>query len=321
MARGWQKVPIEQARQHPLYGVGGWLIVFSVGLLLGLFKELGAVSGEANTAGMTLSDLFAVDHPAVTFLKLAFGLHTLVIVVIYWLLFSKHASFRKVASALLLAAWPAVALIGLIYPFPGLGADLASGFILWIVSCAVWVTYLQRSKRVRVTFEHCLPIEQSGGAARGESLAVSVNALTAPAVARGTATCQSRTAPAEEYWATALAEFEGALRRPGLWARVFAEGQGNEQGAKAAYLQFRAAELEHEHQLLIVEQERQARLVAREAQLQGLTAEERAYELLPKGRCPNPHCESVMPLLQTTCEKCGAMFGGSGWNLIPIKEA
>lgn len=319
-ASRWQKVSIEQARQHPLYGVGGWLIVFSIGLLLGLLKDLGAVNGEAHRAGMTMAELFAIDDPAVAYLKLAFGLQTLVIVVIYWFLFSKRPSFRKVATALLLAGWPTAALLGLIHPFPELGAGLALGFFSWVLSCAVWVTYLQRSKRVRVTFEHCLPIKQPGGAVTGKSATSPVDALTEPAVSIG-AISHLKAAPAEEFWSTALAEFEGAARRPGLWARAFAEAQGNEAAGKAAYLQIRAAELEHEHELLVVEQKRQARLLAREAQLQDLSTEERAYELLPKGRCPNTHCGSVMPLLQTMCKKCGAMFGGSGWSLMPVEEA
>ena len=319
-ASRWQKVSIEQARQHPLYGIGGWLVLFTIGILLSLLKELGAVNGEAHKAGMTMTELFAIDNPAVAYLKLAFGLQTLAIIVIYWFLFSKHPSFRKVATALLLAGWPTAALLGLIYPFPGLGFSLASGFFSWVLSCAVWVTYLQRSKRVRITFEHCVTIKQPGGAVTVKSAAPAVDVLTEPAVAKG-AISHSRAAPAEEFWSTALAEFEGASRRSGLWARAFAEAQGNEAAGKAAYLQFRAAELEHEHELLGVEQKRQTRLRAREAQLQGLAAEERAYELLPKGRCPNTHCGSVMPLLQTTCKECGAMFGGNGWSLIPIEEA
>lgn len=37
---------------------------------------------------------------------------------------------------------------------PGIDAGLGADFIPWLVTCPVWVTYLQRSKRVRVTFEH-----------------------------------------------------------------------------------------------------------------------------------------------------------------------
>lgn len=126
--------------------------------------------------------------------------------------------------------------------------------------------------------------------------------------------------PTEEFWATALSEFEGTSRRPGLWARVFAEAQGIEAVAKAAYLRDRASELAYEYQLRFAEQERQAKQRAREAELERLSAEQRAFELLPKGRCPNDSCRSVMPLSEKSCSKCGAIFGSIGWNLVPIDE-
>ena len=156
MAKRWQKVTVEQARQHPLYGVGGWLIVFAVGLLLGLISGLGDVRGEAHKAGMTMWELLSLDHPAATYVNAALGLQVFIVASIYWLLLSKHASFRMVTSALLLGGWPAAALLGALGPFPGLAGSLALAFFSWAISCAVWVTYLQRSERVRVTFENCL---------------------------------------------------------------------------------------------------------------------------------------------------------------------
>ena len=95
MASNWQKVPIDQAQRHPLYGVGGWLLVFAFGLLLSFMKDVGAVRAEAYKAGLTIGDLLSLDDPAVSYLKLAFGLQFLIVVGIYWLLFFKHPSFRK----------------------------------------------------------------------------------------------------------------------------------------------------------------------------------------------------------------------------------
>lgn len=51
----------------------------------------------------------------------------------------------------------------------------------------------------------------------------------------------------EQLWAAALTEFEGASRRQGLWARLFAESGGNEAFAKAEYLKTRATELANDH--------------------------------------------------------------------------
>ena len=50
----------------------------------------------------------------------------------------------------------------------------------------------------------------------------------------------------EQLWADALTEFESASRRPGLWAKSFAEASGNDAMAKANYLRFRVEELQLE---------------------------------------------------------------------------
>ena len=66
----------------------------------------------------------------------------------------------------------------------------------------------------------------------------------------------------ESLWARALAEFDGAERRPGLWAKSFAGAGGSESFAKAAYLSARVAQL----QLLRLEAERlEASRLAQEA--------------------------------------------------------
>lgn len=126
-----------------------------------------------------------------------------------------------------------------------------------------------------------------------------------------------REAPAEELWAKALNEFDGAARRPGLWARSFAESNGNELVAKAAYLRCRVTELEAEHRTVVaLHQAEEARKV-KEVELAHLDNEQRAYALLPKAMCPN--CDAVIPLSSEECPKCRADFGtGATWKLVPI---
>jgi hypothetical protein len=123
----------------------------------------------------------------------------------------------------------------------------------------------------------------------------------------------------EESWAKALAEYEGSSRRPGLWARVFSEAQGHEAVAKANYLKYRAEEFLHEHQQQVRAQA-QAELEAIEkARLAKLFEEQRTYELLPKGRCPN--CETVIPLASQECPKCHAKFSrDDGWKVLPLGD-
>lgn len=43
----------------------------------------------------------------------------------------------------------------------------------------------------------------------------------------------------EDHWATALAEMEGGTKRQGVWAKTFAESDGDETQAKVAYLKAR----------------------------------------------------------------------------------
>lgn len=126
-------------------------------------------------------------------------------------------------------------------------------------------------------------------------------------------------APAEEFWSAALSEFDSASRRPGLWARAFSEAQGNEEAAKANYFRYRSLELEQEHYGRLAERAHEARAQARQAEIALLSEAERAYALLPKGKCPN--CSAVIPLSSEDCPNCTAMFGPSSrWRLTPTSE-
>lgn len=317
MFSNWRQVPIDQAQRHPLYGVGGWLLVFAVGLLLGFMKEVGAVRGEAYKAGLTIGDLLSIDDPAVSYLKLAFGLQFLIIVVIYWLLFSKHPSFRKVTTGLLLGGWPAATLLGLIHPFPGLGEALGLGFLSWAFSCAVWVTYLQRSQRVRITFEHCIAASASDHSQISSRPAVA-GPFGTPALASSAEIApphhssmqpQPATTPEEELWAIAAQEMDSQGRRAGLWAKAFAEAQGNEPAARANYLKWRVLQLQHEFE----SRRKQAEEAQRATEEQGQQA-----ALTELGQCPN--CDAVISLMSDECPKCRANFGpGSSWKPVPVK--
>jgi hypothetical protein len=51
-------------------------------------------------------------------------------------------------------------------------------------------------------------------------------------------------APTEEdHWATAITELESGQRRPGVWAKAYAEADGDETKAKVAYLKARVQQL------------------------------------------------------------------------------
>ena len=162
MSRLWTKVPLAEAQRHPLYGVKNWLAVFAFGVLLGGLQGLAALNVEAHKSGTTITQLLAIDHPAIAFVRFSIWLNAGIVSVIFLALITKNPRFRVIASSLLLAEWPLCALLVFIYPFAGSGEALARSLFTWVFSCAVWVTYLNRSKRVRVTFEHTIIAESTG---------------------------------------------------------------------------------------------------------------------------------------------------------------
>ena len=81
----------------------------------------------------------------------------------------------------------------------------------------------------------------------------------------------------EDLWAQALSEIENGNKRPGLWAQAFSLSDGDDQKARAKYLQFRADQLIAERNLAIAEQHRRAqKLLAAEQATQD--AEQRRRE-------------------------------------------
>ena len=121
----------------------------------------------------------------------------------------------------------------------------------------------------------------------------------------------------EMLWERAMREVESDLRRPGLWAKCFAEAHGAESAAKARYISARVgemrADLEASARALAEAELRKAE----ELRLSEMPEEMRAYELLPKGTCPC--CEVVLPLSSIECPKCKALFGpDSAWSIKPL---
>jgi hypothetical protein len=332
MSRRWQKVSLAEARIHPLYGVKNWLVVFAIGVLLGGLRALGELNGEAHNAGLTLNELLGIDHPAITFAKLTLGLNALILIAIYWALFSKHPKFRLIASSTLLASWPTSALLGILYPFDGLAAVLSSSFIPYAISCGAWVTYLNTSKRVRVTFENTVLVEVASLNTNAAPLIADRQVRIAAATAappraqpmdppqQGTTDIRTEVCPPEttleQFWAAALDELEGPARRPGVWARSFSEANGDEAIARARYLRYRSSELQAEYRVATLRESEAEASQRRNEEPRHLSEAERGYASLQYGVCPN--CATSIPLSSECCPKCDADFGvGSAWTVRP----
>ena len=129
--------------------------------------------------------------------------------------------------------------------------------------------------------------------------------------------------PAEEYWATAIAEVEGKSRRPGLWAKAFSGAQGDERLAKANYMLARAIELQTEFdgmqrkQLASAEAEKKATELALAKKKMFDVQSESALKIT--AACPN--CREVVFADANTCPKCKVGFGAhSLLKLQPIHD-
>lgn len=270
MSKQWLTVAPEEARQNKLYGIGGWLIVFLVSLLLGVLTHIGQVSTMAASAGITLGQLFRTDHPFVTLLKVEFGIHFLMIAAIFYCLFTKHPKTRNIVTIALAANWPAAMLASAIIPHGmhgELGLAYFQGFVQWVMTCAIWISYFQRSERVRVTFEYSIlsnatPNSPSYQASSPPNSTISNSENSAPRIPTHSHGDRSDTikdiAPynihnktehtpmtqegfdEDAIYETVANEVESGNTQKGLWTRLYVENDGDDNNTKLQYIKERA---------------------------------------------------------------------------------
>lgn len=281
MSDNWTGISFDLAKRHPLYGIRGWLLVFAIGLALGTLKELALLNGEAYRVGLTLSQLLDFNSPVVSWIKFALLIQGATVAITYYLMFTWSSQFRPVTSGLLVVGWPLVAVVGAVNSTPEIVNAIGISFFSWIISCGVWVTYLNRSRRVRVTFEN--QVLHSEGIAtmmpappRKPTTTDSTPTRSPMPVAAELPTHTSSAPPSrheatsmagpspishpateEDFWAAALHEVDGPTRKAGLWAKTFALANGNEAEAKAAYLRERVLQIEQESKKAAEHRERQ----------------------------------------------------------------
>lgn len=240
MSRTWITLPDAEARVHPLYGRGGWLALFACMLTFGLIA-----------GGILLAYLWTFDASGdrlLEFLKIFAAVSVFSWLVILVLYIFKSRGFRSVAITLLLAPWPVLVTAYI----PHLPQSLVvGGSIAWLLAAMIWVTYLQRSRRVRLTFEQRIlagpfypRTEPISAWQPSDAVFTRITpTLDEPADAIDNGQTADATDPMEECWAQALAEYDGNRKKPGLWARAYAEARGDEAVAKAHYLRYRAEQL------------------------------------------------------------------------------
>lgn len=312
----WKPISADEAQSHPLFGIGGWLLFFTVSLVFSFLSIWEAVRATAQDAEMSMGELLTSEHPLARFLQIEAALSTLIFVCIAGLLFTKASSFRQATSVLLLAQYPLLVLNASINHVGRLiGPVIAIPALAGFIGTCIWVVYLHRSKRVRVTFEHMVRTDTdatppSRSLHPPATTPAPAHPINAALQAKPASTAMAAPDPAsvddEAMWELALAEVEGSQRRNGLWAKCYAQSGGNESAAKASYLDTRVQEMTQQRL-------RDAQQLEYEQEALKQEKAKQAWEKSLKGVCPN--CENLVLIEATECHHCKAMFGvGSVWQ-------
>jgi hypothetical protein len=257
MSAQWTPISQSDAIKHPLYGVKGWLLLFAIGNFLGPLMNLGRINGITREYGITLGRLFESRSPEIEFIKDALILELLLAAVVLFLLFTKHTNFRNVTSLGRLLFFPFLLVSASLHGLSETGDSLAMTFFPWAISCAVWVTYLQRSERVRVTFENCVRSAVVPNSFPPVSTPVPTDSYDSvaplhPVVSSApdkkdipiSPIAPIDTAQDEDSLYTTVAEELGSGNTDkGLWTRLFAECDGDETKTKVQYIKRRFEKL------------------------------------------------------------------------------
>lgn len=269
MSGQWQPISPSEATQHPLYGIKGWLLVFLVGNLIGLIWIWAPINSIAMDYKMSISDVLSLDAPVIALIRFDLYFEFALLVVTIFLILTKARYFRQITIVGRLALWPVLGAVAISLGLSETGKAWAASFVPWAVSCAVWVTYLQRSKRVRVTFEHCVRGDDPIVLTKPATVSMPQGPATtvAPATTRFEETSTAtKTKPAgidlpqrslssqapiataiqmdeDAIYATVADELESGKTDKGLWTRLFAECGGDENQTKVQYIKRRAEKL------------------------------------------------------------------------------
>lgn len=286
MSEKWIQVSPEQAKQHRLYGIKGWLLVFMIGVVLSIVLPPLMVAGSLASHNISWSTFQKFDPNTAKFLKFLIGYVVIISGLIVWLAFEKAKEFRSFSIYALLSVFPVNVLLVALFQVAGSASFLGEDLIRWVISCAIWISYLNLSKRVRVTFESKVHYKEASNEAHtsegsinkqyqrsviakhdvlsnSPSQSISIHSQVADAasdllmpiamrkenlgVESKDFTAQRSDRSDSEVWGLVLDEYEGGARDRSLYARLFAEYDGDEQKTKAAYLKTRVSEIGQEH--------------------------------------------------------------------------
>lgn len=277
----WSKVPKEQAKKHPKYGIKNGLVVLIIYLALSPLAIWGSLNKQLWEAGVTHSQFFTQSDSSVMVvfqILISLGMAGIVL----WAMFTKQSKFRRIGTMVFATYFPVFFLLVLIFPSVAMGPAIAQGLIQWVIFGGLWVLYLQRSQRVRVTFEHTIKTLRTNSVGsndeptqsppkKGSQIAITTpTALATEASSEVTESINTPPSPTEmisvpvntvstepppkvadedEFlWSEVLKELDSSDRKNGLWAQCYAAHNGHEPAARADYLKTRVDQLRNVRQ-------------------------------------------------------------------------
>jgi hypothetical protein len=248
-ASKWITLPAKEAAVHPEYGIrGAASLLRAVCVLipaLGFLASIGKLADFAKTPRGVLPIDGVLVVPYVIFFLWS-GYNAI-------LLDKKKPSFiPSFITFLALGPILSVSMPFLWQKFSGMAlastafrSGVWSVLVVWWLWALIWLPYVAYSTRLNVTLLHRVR-------RRAEPVAKVIHiqqeeSPTSAASARSTSGLPPtpiRDNPNDEgVWAAVLQEFDSDMRKAGLWARLYAECDGNEARAKAAYLKARVGQL------------------------------------------------------------------------------
>jgi hypothetical protein len=159
---GWVNIPVEIAKHHTLYGVGGWLVLIAIGTVVAPIRIVASMGPLYSSI-----DFAAIDPMLRTFIFVEIAGNALIAL---WsignaaLLFTKHRHFPR--SFALFLGFSAVFIVGDLFatklitdaigqPMPWsevFDAETSREVIRSLLGAAIWIPYSFVSRRVNVTF-------------------------------------------------------------------------------------------------------------------------------------------------------------------------
>jgi len=182
-----------------------------------------------------------------------------------------------------------------------------------------WLFFsLLRKNRKRAKVSHSIPEASATGRLVEPTSSTDANAGERPRAAsvalQNAPQVETATTSEEELWSAAATELESPSRRPGLWAKAFAESQANEAIAKANYLKWRVAQLQNEETTRMQRIDEARRAKEEQTREAALAEQAKLY-----GICPS--CAREILRVEVMCPHCRASIGpGSPYKILPLRQ-